>query len=142
MIRSLVILPVLFLSFAKAHSQYSKNWTENELIEPSDLSTIIKSNKSIPMIFSVGPGAVIPNSKDIGMAKETENLQKFKDELAGISKDTQIVIYCGCCPFEHCPNIRPAIEVLKSMNFTNYRLLNLPHNIKIDWIDKGYPMQQ
>jgi hypothetical protein len=25
------------------------------------------------------------------------------------------------------------------MKFTNYRLLDLPHNIKKDWIDKGYP---
>jgi hypothetical protein len=25
------------------------------------------------------------------------------------------------------------------MKFTNYHLLNLPHNIKTDWISKGYP---
>ena len=23
--------------------------------------------------------------------------------------------------------------------FNNHKLLNLPHNIKMDWIDKGYP---
>jgi hypothetical protein len=27
------------------------------------------------------------------------------------------------------------------MRFTNYKLLDLPHNIKIDWINKGYPTQ-
>jgi len=29
---------------------------------------------------------------------------------------------------------------LKSMKFTNYHLLDLPHNIKTDWIAKGYPV--
>jgi thiosulfate/3-mercaptopyruvate sulfurtransferase len=66
-------------------------------------------------------------------------LQKLKDSLAGLPKESEIIIYCGCCPFERCPNVRPAIQVLKDLNFTNYKLLNLPHNIKIDWIDKGYP---
>ena len=51
-----------------------------------------------------------------------------------------VVVYCGCCPFEHCPNIRPAMAVLKEMNFTDYYLLNLLRNIKINWIDKGYPV--
>lgn len=48
-------------------------------------------------------------------------------------------MYCGCYPFERCPNIRHAINALKEMKFTNYQLLNLPHNIKINWKDKGYP---
>jgi thiosulfate/3-mercaptopyruvate sulfurtransferase len=73
------------------------------------------------------------------MGKEKENMDKLKKELGGLLKETNVVVYCGCCPFEHCPNVRPAIDVLKEMKFTNYRLLNLPHNIKTDWIDKGYP---
>jgi hypothetical protein len=123
---------------SKTSAQGRFNWTEDQLIEPSELSTIIKSNKNIPIIFSVGPGAIIPGSKDIGLVKEAENLKKFKQQLDSLSKASPIVIYCGCCPFEHCPNVRPAIQALKDMKFTNYKLLNLPHNIKIDWIDKGY----
>lgn len=115
------------------------NWTNDQLIEPSELSAIIKSGKNIPVIVSVGPGAIITGSKDIGMVKETDNLKKFKEQLDSLSKDAPVIIYCGCCPFEHCPNVRPAIQLLKDMNFTSYKLLNLPHNIKIDWIDKGYP---
>ena len=68
--------------------------------------------------------------------------QAVKDDKLGdfsIPKDTKVVVYCGCCPFEHCPNVRPAIDVLKEMKFTNYYLLNLSHNLKTDWIDKGYP---
>jgi hypothetical protein len=125
----------------KATAQNSINWTNDELIEPSALSSAIKSNKNVPVIFSVGPGAVIPQSKNIGMVRKTENLQKFKDQLATLPKDTQIVVYCGCCPFDHCPNVRPAIQLLKDMKFTNFKLLDLPHNIKTDWIDHGYPTQ-
>ena len=74
------------------------------------------------------------------MVKDKENMDKLKKELSTIPKETPIVIYCGCCPFEHCPNVRPAIDALKDMKFTHYKLLNLSHNIKADWIDKGYPV--
>ena len=131
---------LLFLCCASEIDAQSRiNWTNDQLIEPSELAVAIKANKNLPLLFSVGPDATIPGSKDIGMMKEADNLQKFKDHLANLSKDAEIVIYCGCCPFERCPNVRPAIQVLKDMNFTNYKLLNLPQNIKIDWIDKGYP---
>jgi len=131
---------LLVLSCQKATAQNPINWTSDQLIEPSQLAAIIKSDKQIPVIFSIGPGAIVPHSKDIGMVKEEENMKKFKEELSGLPRDTQIVIYCGCCPYEHCPNVRPAIQVLKDMKFTNYKLLDLPDNIKIDWINKGYPI--
>jgi len=120
-------------------AQKPVNWTNEQLAEPSELAATINSKKDIPLIFSVGPGAKIPYSIDIGPVKEDENLKKFKNQLAHLSKETKIVVYCGCCPFENCPNVRPAIQVLKKMKFTNYFLLNLPHNIKVDWLDKGYP---
>jgi thiosulfate/3-mercaptopyruvate sulfurtransferase len=91
------------------------------------------------VIISVGPGAVIPTSIEAGTASSAEGLNKLKDVLSTLPKEKKIVVYCGCCPFEHCPNARPAIALLKEMKFTNYYLLNLPHNIKQDWIDKGYP---
>ena len=131
---------LIFLS-QKTSAQNPINWKSEDLLEPKELSATIKSDKNIPLIFSIGPGAIIPHSKDIGMVKEAENMQKFKEQLSTLPKDTQIVIYCGCCPYEHCPNVRPAIELLKDMKFTNYKLLDLPHNIKIDWIDKGYPTE-
>lgn len=137
---TLIIVLALFIS-SKSFGQNPVNWTSDQLVEPSELSATITANKNIPVIFSVGPGAIIPHSKDIGMVKDAENMKKFKDELANLPKDTQIVIYCGCCPFERCPNVRPAIQLLKDMKFTNYKLLDLPNNIKIDWINKGYPTQ-
>jgi rhodanese-related sulfurtransferase len=137
-----IICFLVILTCQKISAQNPVNWTDNQLIEPSELAATIKSGKEIPLIISIGPGALIPHSKDIGMIKEEENMKKFKEQLTDLPKDTRIVVYCGCCPFEHCPNVRPAMQVLKDMKFTNYQLLNLPHNIKIDWINKGYPTEK
>jgi rhodanese-related sulfurtransferase len=73
------------------------------------------------------------------MVNDSENLQKFKKSINKLPRDTSIVIYCGCCPFDRCPDVRPAVALLKEMKFTNFKLLNLPDNIKTDWISKGYP---
>lgn len=127
------------LAFQQCNGQKPENWTKDQLIEPAVLAKTIESNTGIPLIYCVGPGVVIPNSIDIGMTSKDENLQKFKESISKLPKDTNIVIYCGCCPFDHCPNVRPAIALLQQMKFTNYHLLNLPHNIKTDWISKGYP---
>ena len=66
--------------------------------------------------------------------------QKFKKQLSSLKKAQEIVIYCGCCPDEHCANAHPAANVLKEMKFTNYHLLDLPNNLRINWIYKGYPV--
>jgi hypothetical protein len=124
----------------KSNAQQVNNWTKEQLMAPADLSKSIQENKQLPVILSVGPMALIPHSTDLGAASETENLKKLKKVLSNFPKDTSIVIYCGCCPFDRCPNVRPAIEMLKAMNFNNYHLLNLPVSIKADWIDKGYPV--
>ena len=139
-ILKLFIAAGLFLSTQNIVAQNPVNWTSKQLIEPSNLATILKTNKKLPLIFSVGPAATIPHSVEIGMVKDKANLDKFKKQLNGIQKNKKIVVYCGCCPYEHCPNVRPAIDVLKQMGFTNYFLLDLPQNIKKDWIDKGYPV--
>jgi len=135
------ILGIILLGFQRCTAQNSnpENWTKDQLIEPVTLAQTIEANKNVPLIYCVGPGVVIPHSIDIGMTKDEKNLQKFKDSLKTVPRNANIVIYCGCCPFEHCPNVRPAISLLKEMKFTNYQLLNLPHNIKTDWIAKGYP---
>jgi len=139
--------PALYLFLAIAlvtynvniYAQNPENWTSQQLMQPSSLAQLLKTNKNLPVIFCVGPGATIPNSVNVGMTRDKQNLDLFKSKLKPLPLNTSIVIYCGCCPFEHCPNVRPAIDVLKQMNFTNYKLLNLPHNLKTDWIDKGFP---
>jgi len=50
-----------------------------------------------------------------------------------------IVLYCGCCPWSHCPNIRPAFKELSAMGFSNVKVLYVANNFGTDWVDKGYP---
>lgn len=121
-------------------AQQAPNWTKAQLLEPAVLAETLRTGKDLPLILSVGPGALIPQSVGIGPTNEPENLLKLKQQLAASSKTKAVVVYCGCCPFEHCPNVRPAIALLKATGFTNYTLLNLPRNLKTDWIDKGYPV--
>jgi len=52
------------------------------------------------------------------------------------------VIYCGCCPLERCPNIRPAFVALRQMGFTNVRVLLLPNSFEADWAGKGLPYEK
>lgn len=135
-ILSLFLLTTISL---QSFSQAPENWSKEQLIEPAQLAQRLKNNDTSLLIISVGPGALIPHSAAAGPAQEKENLLQLKNELKEKNKDTEIIIYCGCCPFAHCPNVRPAIDLLQEMKFTNYKLLNLPHNIKADWLDKGYP---
>ena len=93
------------------------------------------------MIFNIGPVQQIKGAVAIGPASAQANLDKLKKQLTKLPKDKEIVIYCGCCPFRRCPNVRPAFELLKQMKFTNAKLLNLPTNLNDDWISKSYPME-
>jgi thiosulfate/3-mercaptopyruvate sulfurtransferase len=136
---SYFLFALIGLAFQPCNAQQPENWTKEELIEPAALAQTLKANKDLPLIYCVGPGVVIPHSIDIGMTSEKENLQKFKDAIDKLPRTANIVIYCGCCPFAKCPNVRPAVAALNDMKFTNFHLLDLPDNIKKDWIAKGYP---
>lgn len=121
--------------------QQTEPWSTKQLLDPADLAKILNDSKAKqPYIYSIGPAATIKGSIDIGPGQDKANLDKLKEQLSKLPKDADIVIYCGCCPFEHCPNIRPAFALLNKMKFTNRKLLSLQHNIKIDWINKGFPV--
>jgi thiosulfate/3-mercaptopyruvate sulfurtransferase len=138
-IKAFLFCTIALLASNTLLAQNPVNWTGKELMEPAALAKNIKDKKGIPLIISIGPGALIPHSVDIGPANDTANLQAFQKELAGKKKNTKVVVYCGCCPFDKCPNVRPAVQALKDAGFANYYVLNLKTNLKTDWIDKGYP---
>jgi hypothetical protein len=114
-------------------------WTEGQLLEPATLAADIKVGAA-PVIFNIGAVEDIKGATHIGAVNKPENLEKLKAAVANMPKSTAIVIYCGCCPFVKCPNIRPAFQELKNEGFTNVKLLNLATNLKSNWVDKGYPL--
>jgi rhodanese-related sulfurtransferase len=115
-------------------------WTDMELLEPSALAATIKKGTAKPVILNIGVVEDIPGARHIGAASKEENITKLKEAVAKSPKNTEVIIYCGCCPFTRCPNAKPAFNTLKAMGFTNVKLLNLSTNLKTDWIAKGYPV--
>ncbi len=116
-------------------------WNNNELLEPAELAAIIRTDNSTkPLILNIGAVENIKGSRHIGPVSDAENLRRLDKMIANLPKNTEVIIYCGCCPFAKCPNIRPAFNELKKSGFTNVRLLNLPVNLKTNWIAKGYPL--
>ncbi|AMR32323.1 hypothetical protein A0256_13285 [Mucilaginibacter sp. PAMC 26640] len=116
-------------------------WTNNELMEPADLGVYLKAPPAKwPMILNIGAVEDIKGAEHIGAVSKDENMKLLKNTVAALPKNAVLVIYCGCCPFTKCPNIRPAFLELKKMGFTRVRLLNLPVNLQTNWVAKGYPL--
>jgi hypothetical protein len=116
-------------------------WVPAQLLEPAALAAeIIHPSEHPPLVVSVGPSATIKGSQAVGPARDAANLEKLRVLLEKEDRNREVIIYCGCCPFDRCPNVRPAFSLLTELKFQHARLLNLPHNIKVDWIDHGYPV--
>lgn len=121
--------------------QQKDPWTQKQLLEPSVLASELNLPEAQrPVIIDVGPAGVIKDAQAAGPAEHADGIKNLKAFLKDVPKTKEVVIYCGCCPFTKCPNIRPAFKTLLSMGFKNPKLLNLSHNLKADWIDKGYPL--
>jgi rhodanese-related sulfurtransferase len=112
------------------------------LVQPQEL-TASSPGKTI---LHTGPNVLyrskhIPGSIYAGPASTAAGLALLKQEAGKLPKDREIVIYCGCCPWDRCPNIDPAMALLKQMGFTKVKALYLGTGFKVDWIDKGYAVE-
>jgi thiosulfate/3-mercaptopyruvate sulfurtransferase len=133
---------IILSGISPGFSQSGEQRKRNDLVEPAALAATLGDAKAAkPVIFNIGSVQQIKGAISIGPAGVQGNLDKFKQQLAKLPKDKEVIIYCGCCPFTRCPNVGPAMELLKKMKFTNAKLLYLPSNLNDDWISKGYPMQ-
>lgn len=135
------IATLIVILFTQVSWKTDEPWRPDQLLEPADLAnTILTPEAAKPLIISIGPAASIKTSVGVGPAQEADNLAKLEKLVAKEPKNRAIVIYCGCCPFKDCPNVRPAFAKLNELGFTNHKLLNLSKNLKTDWLDKGYPV--
>ncbi len=89
-------------------------WTESELLEPAFLAANLKQAPAKwPLVLNIGAVEDIKGAKHIGAVSEDKNIKALKSSVAALSKNTMVIIYCGCCPFTKCPNIKPAFLNLK-----------------------------
>ena len=114
-------------------------------MQPATLATLMKSGSDQRILSVAFPFLYrqrhIPGAQFVGPASKPEGITALKAAVAKLPKGTSLVIYCGCCPMEHCPNIRPAYSALKDMGFKNIHVLNFPTNFHTDWTAKGYPVE-
>ncbi len=117
-----------------------------DLIQPADLAANLKSASAPkPLILQVGfrtlyEQAHIPNSEYAGPASGDAGLQLLRNRVAKLTKDTAIIIYCGCCPWRHCPNIAAAYDALHALGFTRVKVLYIADNFGDNWVNRGYPV--
>lgn len=116
-----------------------------DLIQPADLAASLESSSvPKPLILHVGFRTMydqshIPGSEYAGSGNMPAGLQVLSDRVAALPKETAIVIYCGCCPWNRCPNIAAAYDTLHRLGFTRVKVLYIADNFGTDWVDKGYP---
>jgi len=87
-------------------------------------------------------GGHIPGAVYEGPGFSAAGIESLKQWAQHLPRSTDLVVYCGCCPLVHCPNLRPAFRALQSMGFTHLRALILPTNFYTDWYAKGYPTEK
>lgn len=118
-------------------------WAASDVVTPEVLSKDVKTPLVIHVGFDVLYRAVhIAGTPYAGPGSKPEGIELLKKAVAGQPHDRDIVLYCGCCPMEKCPNIRPAFAALHEMGFIHVRVLSLPDNLKSNWTDKGYPVDR
>jgi hypothetical protein len=122
----------------------SDPWTKAQTVQPADLAKELGNSKTAPTVVFVGfrrlySAGHIKGAQYHGTAGSEEGLKELTAWAAGLPRSTNLVIYCGCCPLERCPNIRPAFKALERLGFTNLRVLLLPQDFATDWAGKGFP---
>jgi len=116
-----------------------------DLIRPAELAAALRSPaEPKPLILQVGFRTLydqshIPGAEYVGASSDSDGLRRLRERVARLPKDTAIVIYCGCCPWEHCPNIAAADDALHALGFSRVKALYIAANFGSDWVEKGYP---
>lgn len=116
------------------------------LIQPEELLKLLQDSKAEkPLMIQVGSHVLyaqahIPGSEYIGPASSDAGVQQLRKRVEALPKNKFIVLYCGCCPWGHCPNVKPADDALQAMGFTNVKVLYIADNFGTNWVDKGYPV--
>jgi thiosulfate/3-mercaptopyruvate sulfurtransferase len=134
---------LFFLSLVGSEAQTDSS---PQLINPEELVKVLQSPKGDkPLLLQVGSHVLfsqahIPGSEYLGPSSSDNGLRQLRKRVESLPRSKFIVIYCGCCPWSHCPNVKPAYDLLHGLGFTNAKLLYIANNFGADWVDKGYPV--
>jgi hypothetical protein len=122
---------------------------DSQLIQPAQLNTLLASGDQarLPVILQVGSHvffaqAHITGAQFAGPGSQAAGLDLLEKTVSSLPKHKFIVIYCGCCPWNRCPNVGPAFKRLADLGFTNVKVLYFANNFGDDWVSKGYPTEK
>ena len=118
-------------------------------VQPADLAKELGYAKGAgkPTVVCVAPhvlyeGGHIVGALFHGPGSTAQGIDDLKKWAQSEPRSENIVIYCGCCPLDHCPNLRPAFVALRDMGFTHLRALLIPTNFYTDWVKPGYAYEK
>lgn len=120
----------------------------SQVVKPDEFHTLLASGKSPrPVVLQVGSRVMfaqahIPGAVYAGPGSQSAGLDLLSAKVAALPKDAFIVLYCGCCPWNHCPNLGAAFHHLQELGFRNVKVLYIPSNFGDDWVDKGYAVEK
>ena len=123
-------------------------WTGKQTVHVAAFAKELQQERDpYPTVIYVGvkalyEGAHIPGAVFYGPGSTEQGLSELKRFAATLPKNSDVVLYCGCCPLEKCPNLRPAFVALKESGFARLRVLILPTNFNTDWVEKGFPVHK
>jgi thiosulfate/3-mercaptopyruvate sulfurtransferase len=119
---------------------------ELALIQPADVAAKVAAKGTHPAIFQVGPnvlyrGKHIPGAIYAGPGSKPEGLELLRQAVDKLARDREVILYCGCCPWDKCPNVKPAMALLQQMGFTQAKVMYVENTFAKDWTEKGYPVE-
>jgi hypothetical protein len=138
--RTLLLIVASLFSLATV----AQTASQPALIQTQELASLLQSSKAKPLIFNIGPRmlfaqAHIPGAEYIGATSEPQAREALRARVKSVPKKQEIVLYCGCCPWSHCPNVYPAYKELFELGYTNVKVLYIANNFGADWVYRGYP---
>jgi hypothetical protein len=123
-------------------------WRTEQTVQAADFAKELQQEKDpYPTVIYVGvktlyEGAHIPGAVFYGPGSTERGLAELKKFAATLPRNSDVVLYCGCCPLEKCPNLRPAFTALEASGFARLRVLILPTSFNVDWVEKGLPVHK
>jgi thiosulfate/3-mercaptopyruvate sulfurtransferase len=139
-----IIFAIMCLTVVQAAAQATAIPASRQ-ISPEDLVNRLRnSGNEKPLMIQVGSHVLyaqahIPGSEYIGPASTEAGLQQLRKRVESLPRTKSIILYCGCCPWSHCPNVKPADDALRALGFSNVKVLYISDNFGTNWVDKGYP---
>ena len=142
-----LFLPFIFCALIAVplHGQFAAGVSavpKEALVQPEQLHRQLEAHAPL-LVLQVGSRVLfneahIPGAEYAGPASRPDGLAALRARVQRLRRTQPIVIYCGCCPWDKCPNIAPAWELLHSMGFTNVHALYIAQNFGADWVARGY----